>query len=40
VTGFFLLRHALEPRGLTLPDARGSFVSAVVRAREVTPALA
>jgi DNA repair protein RecO (recombination protein O) len=40
VTGFFLLRHALEPRGLTLPDARGSFVSAAVRAHEVAPALA
>ena len=31
VTGFFLLRHVLEPRGLTLPDARGSFVSAAVQ---------
>jgi DNA repair protein RecO (recombination protein O) len=40
LTGFFLLRHALEPRGLTLPDARGAFVSAVVRAQEVASALA
>jgi DNA repair protein RecO (recombination protein O) len=37
VTGFFLLRHALEPRGLALPDARGSFVSAAVRALEAAP---
>jgi DNA repair protein RecO (recombination protein O) len=35
LTGFFLSRHVLEPRGLTLPDARGSFVSAVVNARQV-----
>jgi DNA repair protein RecO (recombination protein O) len=39
VTGFFLLRHVLEPRGLTLPDARGSFVSAVVSAHRVAPAV-
>jgi DNA repair protein RecO (recombination protein O) len=30
VTGFFLLRHVLEPRGLNLPDARAGFVNAVV----------
>jgi DNA repair protein RecO (recombination protein O) len=39
VTGFFLLRHVLEPRGLTMPDARGSFVSAAVNARQVAPAI-
>jgi DNA repair protein RecO (recombination protein O) len=30
VTGFFLLRHIFEPRRLALPDARGSFISAVL----------
>jgi DNA repair protein RecO (recombination protein O) len=30
VTGFFLLRHMFEPRRLALPDARGSFISAVL----------
>ena len=30
VTGFFLLRHVFEPRRLALPDARGSFISAVL----------
>jgi DNA repair protein RecO (recombination protein O) len=30
VTGFFLLRHVFEPRGLGLPDARASFVNAVL----------
>ena len=39
MTGFFLSRHVLEPRGLALPDARGSFVNAVVRARQVTRAV-
>lgn len=34
VTGFFLLRHVLEPRGLALPEARASFVKAVVAALE------
>ena len=38
MTGFFLQRHVLEPRGLTLPDARASFVSAVVNVhRTVAP---
>ena len=32
ITGFFLLRHVLEPRNLALPDARGSFVAAVLAA--------
>jgi DNA repair protein RecO (recombination protein O) len=40
VTGFFLLRHVLEPRGLTMPDARGSFVNAAVNAHRVAPAIA
>jgi DNA repair protein RecO (recombination protein O) len=39
VTGFFLMRHVLEPRGLTMPDARGSFVSAVLSAHRVAPAI-
>lgn len=30
LTGFFLARHALEPRGLALPDARARFLAAVV----------
>jgi DNA repair protein RecO (recombination protein O) len=32
VTGYFLLHHVLEPRGLALPEARAGFVSAVVAA--------
>jgi DNA repair protein RecO (recombination protein O) len=32
VTGFFLSRHVLEPRGLALPDARGNFINAVLNA--------
>jgi DNA repair protein RecO (recombination protein O) len=32
LTGFFLARHVLEPRGLALSDARSHFVAAVVRA--------
>jgi DNA repair protein RecO (recombination protein O) len=34
MTGFFLSRHVLEPRGLAMLDARGSFVNAVVNARQ------
>ena len=34
MTGFFLSRHVLDPRGLAMLDARGSFVSAVVNARQ------
>jgi DNA repair protein RecO (recombination protein O) len=30
LTGFFLTRHVLEPRGLALSDARGSFIAAVL----------
>ena len=30
LTGFFLERHAFAPRGLSLPDARERFVSAVL----------
>jgi DNA repair protein RecO (recombination protein O) len=30
LTGFFLLRHVLEPRGLRLADARASFIAAVL----------
>ena len=32
LTGFFLARHVLEPRGLALSDARSHFVAAVMRA--------
>lgn len=32
LTGFFLERHVLEPRGLTLPDARAHFIQAIRRA--------
>jgi len=39
VTGFFLLRHVLEPRGMALPEARGSFVSAVINAYRNAPAV-
>jgi DNA repair protein RecO (recombination protein O) len=31
MTGFFLLRHVFEPRGQALPDARGSFLNAVLQ---------
>lgn len=33
LTGFFLARHVLEPRGLTFADAREGFVSAVLGLR-------
>jgi len=29
LTGFFLARHVLEPRGLSLADARASFIAAL-----------
>jgi DNA repair protein RecO (recombination protein O) len=38
LTGFFLLRHALEPRGLSLADARANFIAALQRGDR--PALA
>jgi len=38
LTGFFLLRHVLEPRGLGLADARANFIAAL--RREDRPALA
>jgi len=31
LTGFFLLRYVLDPRGLALPDARDSLIAAVLR---------
>lgn len=31
LTGFFLARHALEPRGLDLADARAHFIAAALR---------
>jgi DNA repair protein RecO (recombination protein O) len=33
LTGFFLLRHVLEPRGQGHSDAREGFVNAVMRRR-------
>jgi DNA repair protein RecO (recombination protein O) len=33
LTGFFLLRYVLEPRGLGLAEARASFIAAVLRER-------
>src|SRR5271163_3047450 len=35
LTGFFLDRHAFAPRGLTLPEARAQFVTAIARALPV-----
>jgi DNA repair protein RecO (recombination protein O) len=32
LTGFFLTRHVLDPRGLKLADARTSFIAAIRRA--------
>jgi len=32
LTGFFLTRHVLEPRGLTLADERAHFIAALTRA--------
>jgi hypothetical protein len=37
MTGFFLHRYVLEPRGLAMPDARDSFVSAAVSAQQAVP---
>ena len=31
LTGYFLTRHVMEPRGIALPVARGSFISTVLR---------
>ena len=33
LTGFFLMRHVLEPRGLTHSDAREGFIAAVTKRR-------
>jgi len=33
LTGLFLLRHVLEPRGQTHSDARDGFINAVIRKR-------
>ena len=40
LTGFFLVRHVLEPRGLNLPEARERFIAAVLRAAPQTAASA
>ena len=39
LTGFFLVRHVLEPRGLGLADARASFIAALQRDERETMAL-
>jgi DNA repair protein RecO (recombination protein O) len=31
LTGFFLARHVLEPRGLPLPDSRTHYIAAILR---------
>jgi DNA repair protein RecO (recombination protein O) len=31
LTGFFLVRHVLEPRGIAFADSRASFIAAVLR---------
>lgn len=38
LTGMFLLRHVLEPRGQTHSDARAGFIAAVLRKRSGTAA--
>lgn len=38
LTGLFLLRHVLEPRGQGHSDARAGFINAVVRPRSKAPA--
>ena len=38
LTGFFLTRHVLEPRGLPMHDARASFISAVLRGADARAA--
>jgi DNA repair protein RecO (recombination protein O) len=40
LTGFFLVRYALEPRGFALADARASFIAAVLRDRQAGQAVA
>ena len=35
LTGFFLMRHVLEPRGLAHSDAREGFIAAVTKRRPV-----
>jgi DNA repair protein RecO (recombination protein O) len=39
LTGFFLVRHVLEPRGLGLADARASFIAAVERHGRIAVAI-
>lgn len=31
LTGFFLVRHVLAPRGMALPEARAQFIAAILR---------
>jgi DNA repair protein RecO (recombination protein O) len=39
MTGFFLTRLVFEPRGLPLPEARASFIDAILNARHRRRAL-
>jgi DNA repair protein RecO (recombination protein O) len=39
LTGYFLSRHVLEPRGMAFPLARSGFISSVFRAMELEEAL-
>jgi DNA repair protein RecO (recombination protein O) len=39
LTGYFLERHVLEPRGLPMHDARASFISAVLRGADAQAAV-
>lgn len=38
LTGFFLTRHVLEPRGVPMHDARASFINAVTRGADARAA--
>jgi len=39
LTGFFLNRYVLEPRGGTLPEARAGFLGVLLRKRGTRPGL-
>jgi DNA repair protein RecO (recombination protein O) len=39
LTGFFLNRYVLEPRGGTLPEARAGFLGVLLRKRGIRPGL-
>jgi DNA repair protein RecO (recombination protein O) len=39
LTGFFLMRNVLEPRGQRHSDAREGFLAAIARARQIAPSV-